>query len=101
MQQFLFQFFGGFHTGHGHHIGFDPLDAVGVFYANDAGQQHLLMAVNHIFQLRGVDVIAGGNNHPLDPLAEIDEAVLIHPAQVAGVQPDPAFWVAAQGLAVS
>ena len=55
------------------------------------------MAVDDVFQLGGVDVVAGGDDHPLDALAEIDEAVLVHVAQVAGVQPDAAVEMAAQG----
>ena len=56
------------------------------------------MAVDDVFQLRGVDVVAGGDDHPLDALAEIDKAILVHVAQVAGVKPDAAVVMAAQGV---
>ena len=55
------------------------------------------MAVDDILQLGGIDIVAGGDDHPLHPLAEVHEAVLIHVAQVAGVQPDAPVVVAAQG----
>ena len=56
------------------------------------------MAVDDVLQLRWVDVIPGGNNHPLDSLPEVNKAILIHPAQIAGMEPDPALIVTAQGL---
>ena len=56
------------------------------------------MPVDDVLQLRGIDVIAGGNDHPLDALLEIDKAVLVHQAQITGVEPKLAVGVAAQGL---
>ena len=56
------------------------------------------MAVDDVLQLAGVDVVARGDDHALDALAEVDEAVAVHGAQVAGVEPDPPVRVAAEGL---
>lgn len=56
------------------------------------------MSVDDVFQLRGVHIITGGNDHPLDALAEIYEAVLVHEAQVAGMEPHPAVKVPPEGL---
>ena len=66
--------------------GLDLLHLIRILDADDAGQQHLFMAVNDVFQLAGIDVIAGGDDHALDALGEVDKAVLVHLAKVAGVQ---------------
>ncbi len=54
------------------------------------------MAVDDIFQLAGIDVVAGRDDHALDALREVDEAVLIHLAEVARMQPDASVVVAAK-----
>ena len=56
------------------------------------------MAVDDVFQLAGIDVVAGGDDHALDALGEVDEAVFVHLAEVAGVQPDAAVLMAAEGV---
>ena len=87
----------GLHARAQHHVGLDLLHLVGVFDADDAAVQHLFVAVDDVLELRGIDVVAGGDDHALDALAEVDEAVLVHRAQVAGVQPDAAVGMLAQG----
>ncbi|MNO74353.1 hypothetical protein D3C76_653490 [compost metagenome] len=37
--------------------------------------------------LGGIDVLAAGHDHVLDPVADVDETVLVHVAAVAGVHP--------------
>ncbi|MCY1286701.1 hypothetical protein D9M70_356770 [compost metagenome] len=37
--------------------------------------------------LGGIDVLATGNDHVLDPVADVDETLLVHVAAVAGVHP--------------
>ena len=56
------------------------------------------MTVNDIFQLGWINVVTGSNDHSLDSLAEIHKTILIHPPQIAGVEPDPALQMAAEGL---
>ena len=78
--------------------GLDLLHLIRILDADDAGQEDLFVAVDDVFQLAGIDVVAGGDNHALDALGEIDEAVLVHFAEVAGVQPDAAVLMAAEGV---
>ena len=78
--------------------GLDLLHLIRVLDADDAGQEDLFVAVDDVFQLAGIDVIAGGDDHALDALGEVDKAVLVHLAKVAGVQPDAAVVVAAEGV---
>ena len=73
------------------------LPPVLILDADDAAQQNLVMAVDDIFNLTGIDIVAGGDDHPLDALTEIHEAVLIHVTQITGVQPDAAVIMPAQG----
>ena len=56
------------------------------------------MSIDDILQLGRVHIVAGGDDHPLDPLAEVHKAVLVHAAQIAGVEPNPALRMAAKGL---
>ncbi len=56
------------------------------------------MGIQNILDLTGIDIVAGGDDHPLGPAAEIDEALVIHGAQVAGIHPGEAVVVPAQGL---
>ena len=79
-----------------HDEGLDLLHLVGVFHADDAGQKHLLIAVDDVFQLARIDVVAGGDDHALHALREEDEAVLVHLAEIARVEPDAAVFVAAE-----
>ena len=58
----------------------------------------ILVAVQDVLQLGGIDVVAVGDDHALDALAEVDEAVVVHHAQVAGVDPGQAVGVGLQGL---
>ena len=56
------------------------------------------MGVQHVLNLRRVDIVAAGDDHPFQPLFEVDEALLVHDAQIAGVEPDLAVLVLLEGL---
>ena len=56
------------------------------------------MGVKHVLQLGGIDVVAAGDDHALDALLEVDEAVVVHGAQVSGVDPGETVGVNLQGL---
>ena len=49
-------------------------------------------------QLGGVDVVPAGDDHALDALLEVDEAVLVHVPQVAGMDPGQAVLMGLEGL---
>ena len=55
---------------------------------------HARMAVEHILDLRGIDVDAAGDDHVAHPIADVHEALVVHPCDVAHREP-----VAALGLA--
>src|SRR5438874_13837351 len=45
------------------------------------------MAVEKLFHLARIDVLAAPDDHVLDPPDDVDVAVLIHGGQVAGMHP--------------
>ena len=96
--EIVFQFFGGLVAGTKHHKRLDPLHFIIVFDADDGGHQNSFMGVDHVFHLRGVYVVAGGDDHALEPLLEVHKSLLIHGTQVAGVQPYQAVLVELQRL---
>src|SRR5208283_4464251 len=71
----------------------------GVGHADHAGLQNLRMPVEDGLDLRRKDVEARRLDHALEAIAEVEEAVRIHAAEIAGVQPDAAVTMAAQGAA--
>ena len=56
------------------------------------------MRVQNVLQLAGIYIVPAGDDHALDALGEVDEAVFIHLTEVAGVQPDAAVLMAAEGV---
>ena len=64
--------------------------------ADDRAFGDVGVLVERLLDLGGIDVLAAGDDHVLDPVDDIDEAVLVHIAAVAGVQP-----AVAQGLSRS
>ena len=56
------------------------------------------MGVQNVLNLGGVDVVAGGDDHPLGSAAEIHEALAVHGAKVAGADPGQAVGVVLQGF---
>ena len=88
----------GLVVGLEHDEGLDLLHLVGILHADDAAHVHALVLVQDALDLGGIDVVAAGDDHALDALAEVDVAVLVHHAQVAGVHPGEAVGVLAQGV---
>ena len=41
----------------------------------------------HVLDLGAVDVLAAGDDHVLLAVDDVDEALFVHPAQIAGVEP--------------
>ena len=70
-----------------HHKRLHLLHLVGIGHADDTAHLHVLMGVQNILQLTGIHVVAGGNDHPLGASLEVDEALLVHGAQIAGIHP--------------
>ena len=77
---------------------FDLLHPVGIGNADDAGHLNHIVRVEDILNLTGIDVVAGGNDHALGAAAEVNKALLIHCAEVAGVDPCETVGVMTQGL---
>ena len=45
------------------------------------------MFVEHRLHFGGVDVLPAGDDHVLDPIDDVDKAVVVRVANVAGVEP--------------
>ena len=56
------------------------------------------MGVQNIFDLAGIYIVARGDDHPLGAAPEIDEALAVHGAQVAGIDPCQPVAVGTQSL---
>ena len=56
------------------------------------------MRVENILKLAGIDIVAGGDYHSLCTASEVNEALLVHRAEVARVYPGQTVCVLAQGL---
>ena len=76
----------------------DLLHLVWIRHTDYTAHLHLLMGVQNILDLAGIHIVAGGDDHALGAAPEIDEALLVHNAQIAGVYPCQAVIVLAQGL---
>ncbi len=70
-----------------HHERVDILAAHLVREADDRRLLHLRMLVQHQLDLLGKDVAAVADDHVLDAVEDIEIAVLIEAADVAGTQP--------------
>ncbi|MCY1358514.1 hypothetical protein D9M69_450500 [compost metagenome] len=57
---------------------------------NDRALRYVRMAGNGCLDLGGVHVLAAGDDHVLDAVADVDEAVLVHVTAVTGVHPPAA-----------
>src|SRR5436190_18185395 len=57
---------------------------------DDGGFEHGIVLVEDALDLRSCDVLATGNDHVLEPIDDVQVAVVVAPADVAGVEP-PAF----------
>src|SRR5690606_31752361 len=58
-----------------------------VGYADDGAFAHCRVRVHGVLHLARVDVLAAADDHVLDAVDDVDEAVLVHPGAVAGVHP--------------
>ena len=54
---------------------------------DDGGFEHGGMAVEHAFDLDGRDVLAAGDDDVLGAVLQLDIAVGMHHAEIAGVEP--------------
>ena len=81
-----------------HDKGLHLLHLQRVRHADDAAHLHQLVGVEDVLQLGGIDIVAAGDDHALDALLEVDKAVLVHGAQIPGVDPGQAVGVALEGL---
>ena len=98
VQQLLLAGLCGLIAGLEHHECLDPLYLDGVLDADDAAEVDVVVAIQNILQLGGIDVVTVGDDHALDALTEVDKALLVHHAQVAGVDPGEAVGVGLLGL---
>ena len=69
------------------HKGLYLLHLIGIRHTDDAAHLHQLMGIQNVLQLAGVNVVARRNDHPLGSALEIDKALLVHGAQIAGMEP--------------
>src|SRR5215472_15284528 len=69
--------------------GFDRLTPAVVRHTDHGNVGHGRMVGKDALQLSRVDVLTPGDDHVLDPVADVEEAVSIHAAGVARVQPAP------------
>ena len=68
--------------------------------ADYAAHLNKLVCVKNIFKLRGIHIVAAGDNHSLEALAEIYEAFVVHGAEVAGMNPSASVGVHLKGLSI-
>ena len=81
-----------------HDKGLDLLHLIRVGNADDAAHVDELVCVENILKLTGIDVVAGGYYHALCAALEVDKALVVHHAEIAGVHPCKAVVVLAQSL---
>ena len=58
----------------------------------------IFVCVYDVFKLSGIHIVAGADDHSLCTASEVDEALAVHRAEVAGVDPCQPVVVLAQGL---
>ena len=69
------------------HDGVHGLDPLGVRDAEDGDLGNLRVGGDDALDLGAVDVLAATDDHVLDPVEDIDEALVVGAAEVAGAQP--------------
>src|SRR5215475_9322917 len=67
--------------------GINPLAPFFVWKADDRGLDHAFAREQHILHLAWVHVVATGDQHVVLAINEVKKAVMIHVADIAGVQP--------------
>ncbi len=70
-----------------HDVGLHPLARPVVGQSHDARLQHLRVPVDHRLDLGRVHVEAGHDDHVLHPVDDLEEPLVVHDRDVAGVQP--------------
>ena len=75
--------------------GGDRLLPLGVVAADDRRVGDLRVAEEHLLDLGRDDVLAAADDHVVDPVLDVEEALLVDPPEVAGVE--PAVGVGAAG----
>ena len=88
----------GLEAGGQLHEGLDLLHLVGIRHADDAAHLHGGVGVQDVLQLAGIDVVAGGDDHPLGAAPEEDETLIVHDAEIPGIDPGQPVCVVPQGL---
>ena len=87
LHDFFLQLLGRLHAVRRDDKGLDALHPARILYADNTAVGDLGTAVDDVFQLRGIDIVAVGDDHALKSLPEVYIAVLVHHAEVAGIQP--------------
>ena len=75
---------------HQRNIGANALHSARILDADDTAIGDLVHTVDDILDLTGIDIVAVGDDHALDALFKVNVAILVHRAEVAGIQPDVA-----------
>ena len=96
VKQLLLRFLRGLKAGLEHHERLHLLHLERIRHADDAAHVHRVMRIKDVLDLGGIHVVAARDDHALDALAEINEAVLVHLAEVARVHPGHAVRMGAQ-----
>jgi hypothetical protein len=78
---------GGVDSGPQAHPGHHDLAQPRIGNADDLHLVHLGVGVEELLHLAGIDVFAAADDHVARAAGEVDAAVFVHDAQVAGVQP--------------
>src|SRR5262245_24350915 len=77
----------GLRAGLGHHGGVDLLTPALAGDADHVALRYRRVLRQRVLDFGGIDVLAAGDDHVLDAVDHIDEAILVHVAAVAGVHP--------------
>ena len=74
-------------AGSQHHNGLDGLAPLVVGYPDDRRVDHRRVGEEHVLHLCGIDVLAAAHHHVLDPVVEVQVALVVAVAGVTGAQP--------------
>ena len=77
----------GICAGARHHDGVYPFAPFVVGYADHRALRDIGVLVHGVFDFGGIDVLTAGNDHVLEPVADENEAFLVHVGSVTGMQP--------------
>ena len=74
------------------------LHLIAVRHSDAAAHLHLVVRVEDVLDLCRIDVVSGGDYHPLRSSAEVYESLAVHAAEVSGVYPCEPVLVPAQSI---